>query len=169
MNREIKFRAWDGSQMQYLKDEQFWLIGRSGYFEMQDHRAEYFDTIESDNGHKDLAILDNVSTRNAVLLQYTGLKDKNGVEIYEGDLIDILWSGGERTLNKVYWCDKWLIWCYTHLRTEPTGNPLGELLDCPPTGIEVIGNIYQNPELVAEPVNSQAIQGKDDTATASKK
>ena len=59
MSREIKFRCWDKEEMVY-----FDLLGR----------------IRSD-----VPIID--VPKDSVLMQYTGLKDKNGIEIYEGDIV----------------------------------------------------------------------------------
>ena len=82
------------------------------------------------------------------LMQYTGLKDKNGVEIYEGDILD--WGEfdaeceGERAV--IEWNDKnagWMMQCYTIYGGE--GYSMLEYLYPDP---EVIGNIYENPELL---------------------
>ena len=71
------------------------------------------------------------------LLQYTGLKDKDGKEIYDGDIVTH-WFQSNPT--KIYWDNfngKWV-------RTSYTGITQGdmELMG------KVIGNIYENPELV---------------------
>ena len=92
-----------------------------------------------------------LSNRNAVfphphnhlyeIMQYTGMKDKNGKEIYEGDLIQFSKSNESSTeIFKVYWC------CGSYVREEVT---TGHIDECFVTwSSTVIGNIYQNPELL---------------------
>ena len=68
--------------------------------------------------------------------QYTGLKDKNGKEIYEGDII--LFNNFGDTLDKVVYSSG----CF---HTSGRGYLLDKIRE-----IEVIGNIYENPELLEE-------------------
>ena len=65
MTREIKFRAWDGERM-FLSPSEI------------QHLGSWFD------GHWPGALAKPDQIR---LMQYTGLHDKNGVEIYEGDIV----------------------------------------------------------------------------------
>lgn len=67
------------------------------------------------------------------LMQYTGLKDIKGKEIYEGDLVkSLLYNDGE--INKVIWEDALSIYPFQYYMQSED--------------FEIIGNIYENPELL---------------------
>jgi len=117
--REIKFRAWDKKAKRWIHHEESGLlflnfeITGGGIFHLHD------ETSESGRDSYDF-------------MQYTGLKDKHGVEIYEGDVISAY-----GTRDKVYWGG---------IGWEPFE---GSMLDAHDSvGYEIIGNIYENPELV---------------------
>ena len=77
-----------------------------------------------------------------ILMQFTGLKDKNGKEIYEGDIIQIL--GGEYEQGFYEWDEKVQIkdLIYDGYNLMMTISQIGN------QAIEVIGNIYENPDLL---------------------
>ena len=72
--------------------------------------------------------------------QFTGIKDKNGKEIYEGDIFD---SPSKNKFKVVWWIDGWF---YQNCSDE---KPIGHLIEVAQDW-EVIGNIYENPELIEE-------------------
>ncbi|HFQ7506100.1 hypothetical protein CSW65_07235 [Streptococcus agalactiae] len=83
---------------------------------------------------------------NYILMQSTGLKDKEETEIFEGDVvrhIDFLLNN--ETVNKVYFKDG--LFMYDVVVDEYTYDvPIGEIIEN--SIVEVIGNIYENPELL---------------------
>ena len=88
--------------------------------------------------------------RNVILMQYTGLKDKNGKEIYEGDII-VPGYGVDETLELVYDIKK-ARFAGRRRGSEYADKEIlimdGSLIRR--KGIEVIGNIYENPNLIKE-------------------
>ena len=130
--REIKFRAWD------MRVKKMYFGGMDKFNSI----APFVNALE-----------------NYPLMQYTGLKDKNGKEIYEGDIV-IADDDGQEFPEKydedkdeyipcgkyeVYWAEA--MW-WLRSPAEPHGlqmeyNPFTDDAD-----FEVIGNIYENPELV---------------------
>lgn len=116
--REIKFRAWDGEIMHNVSELHFCMGPK-----LDGNGLKFYGPgvgqgwIDGESIH---------------LMQYTGLKDKNGKEIFEGDIIQC--KHGIK--GKVYWAENWAMWavCGESLMRNADG--------------EIIGNIYENPELV---------------------
>lgn len=116
--KEIKFRAWDG------------LTKKITNYQICDDMVLFFDK------HKG-CWLKNQKDR-FVLIQYTGLKDKNGKEIYEGDIVVWIDSDGNKRQNKVFFERGAFRICNSYFEISEYGE------------LEVIGNIYENPELLEE-------------------
>jgi uncharacterized phage protein (TIGR01671 family) len=75
--------------------------------------------------------------------QYTGLKDKNGKKIYEGDIIETETSTGVHIFTVKYDIEKTGYIC-PYVVDDEYETYIGQL----PNSIEIIGNIYENPELL---------------------
>lgn len=117
--REIKFRAWEMTLKQML-------IVTNLHLDTKGAHLSKGKTV--------------LLSHTLIAMQYTGLKDKNGKEIYEGD---ILRHNREAYIGKVWFCDG----CFM-TDCEGFGNQPMNDLDL--GWIEVIGNIYENPELLKE-------------------
>jgi len=114
------------------------------------------DVIEIDFDNKNVEYILNdfddsasVKFNKCKLLQYTGLKDKNGVEIYEGDIVRIF--GLNRTVEVFF---KKGSFGYLGTISESfvsfSENYNFNFLENKSNKIEVIGNIYENKELLDE-------------------
>jgi uncharacterized phage protein (TIGR01671 family) len=140
--RELKFRAWDIENKKWLKD---WSSYKAGGSE------QYFVGFNGDLGcHRTIVglsmpIFDIDDEPNGIILeQYTGLKDKNGKEIYEGDIVEYSWDFcGIKRKNK--YAVEWLSGKVEHYPySVDSGFTLPDSVD----GYMVIGNIHENPELL---------------------
>ncbi len=128
-NRKLKFRVWNRKKEEMLKPF---------------HLLQYMDASERYQQEMCDAYGEDV-----VLMQYTGLKDKNGVEIYEGDVVKYVvnphyeFENGKRT-GVVKFEDGRFTPLPGHTHSD-------DLSDFENDKFEVIGNIYENPNLLKEP------------------
>lgn len=121
--RKIKFRAWDIINKKWHIWHQF----------THTYDGEPYTIMQMGNGDTDL-----------IYCQFTGLLDKNGKEIYEGDILLNHFRNQKLT---VLWNpkigDKGGGWDY-----EKIENDTNLTWQIEPENIEIIGNIYENPELL---------------------
>lgn len=126
MNREIKFRAWHKDLKKMFKIGQITLEKGTWNFEPND---------------RDFIGMSIPSQPSFVLMQYTGLHDKNGKEIYEGDILKVYYKGMSGVGYVEYdndYCEYKII-----INTDKDYFSLWKSID-----LEKIGNIYDNPELL---------------------
>lgn len=134
--REIKFRAWDGELKEMIGPEE---VLSCSFIGLDGEWLGLSDLLKGEGGFE--------------LMQYTGLKDKNGVEIYEGDIVEAF-SHGVKGTFEVKWRQEgspsWILfpawqssqmWYLHAVETEK-----GYYKD----NVTVVGNIYENPELLKE-------------------
>jgi uncharacterized phage protein (TIGR01671 family) len=125
--REIKFRAWSKRLEKYVKPSEFLITG---------HGDIYNVCLGDEDETEDR------EPKQLILEQYVGLKDKNGREIYEGDILQ----------NKKYMSVVEFLRCAFLAKVYFGGKPTkqhfnlrGEIITS-----EVVGNIHQNVDLLEE-------------------
>jgi len=142
MSRQIKFRAWDGKRMIYQDRENFSIRLRAV-------KAGNEVYIERSN------FIDNFFTPEmGQLMQWIGLKDKSGVDVFEGDILESPNDPAEPIHHVVEWSVKysgWFAWNVTDTnRNSGNGSlQLWQYVRSVQYGeFSVIGNIHEHPELL---------------------
>jgi len=136
MERQIKFRAWDKKNHTMVK---VWEITWTGF------DGEQVDSFFAVNPVVKGEYI--IKQKAAILMQYTGLKDKNGVDIYEDDIVEITTTG--ITWGQEYLYIGRVIFSRAAFAVAAINNNKNHIIGFNPNRpVKVIGNIYQNPELL---------------------
>ena len=125
--REIKFRAWH-------KEEK--IIGEVLGIDIL-HKEIFFS-------NEDVDCYEHTDFKDIELMQYTGLKDKNNKEVYEGDIVKLRANHG---IGVIKYYDEWGAFVVEYIKPRPL-TVLG--MNYYKEDIEILGNIYRNPELIKE-------------------
>ena len=118
--RNIKFKVWDKWEKKWVDLERWHIVFYSSWFHLKD-----------DNNNEILG-------KDVELVEFTSLHDKNGKEIYEGDILRIFDKNYEvkiKTTESKYFVD----YGYPDKHNGPAAY-----------WVEIIGNIHNNPELLKE-------------------
>lgn len=149
MSREIKFRAWG------IKDKRMWWNVQDAYDTLHCHNypdnREYCDCEE--HNFRPCSFGQVLIDKDHTVMQFTGLKDKNDKEIYEGDVLSCKKYPcfGQNVIVR-YGKGKMDDGCYTYIGfylEEINGRQSGNehWLDHL-ENFEIVGNIYENPGLI---------------------
>ena len=132
--KELKFRAWHTKLCKYLKNNEFYIDPNgSVYSEFESYDDKIINTKYIENFS-----IDDFDEEYIIREQYTGLKDKNGKEIYEGDIVEYDWYVRN---DKAYRVKEKVVF-------DDMGARLGNdrIRNC--SNVEVIGNIHENSDLL---------------------
>lgn len=140
--REIKFRAWDGIRMIMPDSGAYYQHYLSFCGEITQRCSEGMACFGGEDIWR--------AVRDLRLMQYTGLKDANGVEIYEGDIVEYFSDFTEEKSNHQvkYFCnDDYPAFDFSPSISDDM-NGFSALVYQEIGTVKVIGNIYQNSELL---------------------
>ncbi len=163
--REIKFRAWE------KVGEEMWEVRKIDFFNKQGRKIEPLLTMKSKIKGVEFGCEGLI--RHFELMQFTGLKDKNGKEIYMGDVVEyisrvrhkateLIDTGlkdkrGKKLMQQYYALHDMaiekglIIWKNFSFKIDMFDYSYNErFFSIKQKDIKVIGNIYENPELLEE-------------------
>lgn len=155
---DLKFRVWNGSEMEHNI-----MVGKFGIF--------YVNPSNNGIDENDTASLSPFNTKypdDIPLMRFTGLYDKNNKEIFEDDIVTA-WSEGVKGTFKIKWRQEgspcwilypawqggkmWHIAATEHKKGKQFISVIGEISTTEKVGfyddgLEIIGNVYENPEII---------------------
>jgi uncharacterized phage protein (TIGR01671 family) len=129
-HRPFKFRIWNRIFKRFIKQDSIAISACGNLFVGEGWRNDFQKEWNS------------FKSNDLIIQQFTGLTDKTGREIYEGDILKFLlefaFDGGYPSFQEVKWSDKngrWIL-------------PMVTIDYFNPSYVEVVGNIFENPELL---------------------
>jgi len=130
--RDIRFRAWDTRRCEFLSGGEIFIAIQPG---KNPKNIFYLDIIKDPDMFKE----------RFVLQQFTGLRDKNKREVYEGDILRV-WRDGSHRVFAVKWRETGVPMYI--LYPQPINEDFWHCRSDMEMSWEIIGNIFQNPELI---------------------
>jgi uncharacterized phage protein (TIGR01671 family) len=154
MNRIIKFRVWDTYKKRFFTDKNYTSATIDDEMELNDKWSTvygaFFDCLFILNGRG------GWNPERFVTQQFTGMKDENGKEIFEGDIVKYQYyirkhdsydfSGGKKDILAEVKIDKDCFGAYYPFSLAIDGEY--GISDTEPQNTKIVGNIYENPELL---------------------
>ncbi|WP_172921783.1 MULTISPECIES: YopX family protein [unclassified Streptococcus] len=127
-----KFRVWDSVEKKFV--EHFFITDNGLICNMEKPTS-------------DSKLLIPIEKSELILMQSTGLKDKNGKEIFEGDVLEIQDEGEVLGNAKLTWDNEQAVFMIEAISVDDIA-PFHEILSDESYSYRVVGNIYENKELL---------------------
>lgn len=131
--REIEFRAWLKNSKKMVEIEAIHFIGEQIAYDEIEYGYEYRYTDKDPFHYTQWVDFEEIE-----LMQYAGVEDKNGVKIFEGDIVRC-----DDEICTIVWDEPYVLYAVS---SKENGND--SLGNFEPKDLEVIGNIYENKELL---------------------